>query len=75
MLLLLGELDVDDRERGLPLRLGELDPQVTVDQMATRAVDDHALHKADLAEHVRECLALHGAVLAPVRRVGEQVLG
>ena len=73
-LLLLGELDVDDRDGRLALRAGELDAQVTVDQVAAGAVDDHALHEADLVEYVAECLTLRGAVLAPVGGVGEQIL-
>ena len=52
-----------------------LDAEVAVDEVARALVDDDLGHVADLVEHAREGRALGLRMDAPVRRVGEQLVG
>ncbi len=74
LLLLLGQVDLDDRDRRFAPRERLLDPGVAIEQVAGSPVPDHPLDPADRAERGGDRRPLGLGVTAPVRRVGDQLL-
>ena len=72
-LLRLGQLDVGHRDRGLVASESELDPEMPVDDMAGRPVDQDLGDPADLGESTGQGSLLVGRVGAPVARVRDEV--
>ena len=74
-LLVLADVDVDDRDRRLTPRERLLDAGVAVEDPAGPHAADHALDPAHLAKHAADGRALGRRVAPPVRRVGDELGG
>ena len=70
-LFLLGQLDIGHRNGRLVAGQSKVDPQVAIDYVAGRAVDQNLSHPADLTEGTREGALLPGRMSPPVGRVGD----
>ncbi len=71
-LLVLGQLDVGDRHRRLVSADGELDPEVPVDDVPRRPVDQHLGDPADLTQGAGQRPLLLRRMAPPVAWVGDE---
>jgi len=69
----MAEFDVDHRDTGFVAADRQLHPEVSVDDVPRRPVDEHLRHPAHLGERAGEGLLLLLRVEAPVGRVRQEL--